>query len=119
MTDNLPPVALADVLARLSDHVSQLEDVGKRLENAVQDTLGTTVVGGDALAALQGADLLVQSLKGIGQLLSQISLEVAPDISIEIGDHLATLKLRDLASAIADTPQETHLRAVGGDVDLF
>lgn len=119
MTDSLPPVALAAVLARLSDQVSQLEDVSRRLENAMQDTLGTTVVEGEALAALQGADLLVQSLKAIGQLLAQISLEVPPDISIEIGDHLATLKLRDLAGAIADTPQETHLRAVGGDVDLF
>lgn len=119
MSDNLPPVALAVVLARLSDHVSQLETVGRRLENAMQDSLGTTVVEGQTLAALQGADLLVQSMKGIGRLLAQISMEVAPDVSIEIGDHLATLQLRDLASAIADAPQETPSRAAGGEVDLF
>ena len=113
------PMPLPLVLSRLADHLGHLEVVGKRLETAISHSLGEGPADGNILAALQGADLLVQSLDGVGQVLKHVSSRVDPESVVEMADQLAALQLRDLALAISSPSDSSPQSNTAGQVELF
>ncbi|MDG1116637.1 MAG: hypothetical protein P8N72_05875 [Flavimaricola sp.] len=113
------PMPLPLVLSRLADHLGHLEVVGKRLETAILHALSERPVDRNTLTDLQGADLLVQSLDGLGQVLKHVSSKADPNAVVDMSDQLANLQLRDLALAISNPSYASPYSKTEGEVELF
>ena len=113
------PIPLSLVLSRLADHLGHLEVVAKRLETAILHTLSERPIDRNTLTDLQGADLLVQSLDGLGQVLKHVSSKADPNTVVDMSDQLANLQLRDLALAISNPSYAGPHSKTEGEVELF
>lgn len=113
------PLPMPLVLSRLADHLGHLEAVGKRLETAILHLVSERPVDKNTLTALQGADLLVQSLDGISRVLKHISSNAGPEVVVDMSGQLDDLQLRDLALAISSPSYSGPQSKTEGEVELF
>lgn len=110
----------AVVLGNTAHELDRLARLAARIDDVVGRAPATASPDGEVLAALQGVDLLRQSLECLTQYVANLASQVDDSVRVDPAHAAAALPLRDLARGLVGLKQhDSAPQANHGDTCFF
>jgi hypothetical protein len=122
--EDLAPIAVKDVFARLGTELHALARLLSGVERALAELTSTSALMPKEASMvlvqdLQALDLILQSLDSLSQFSARLSEAMMSPVTVDVGPAASAITLSDLASRLTRQPMADVPAAQNGEIEYF